>query len=133
MVGYLDLRASLLIYPLSEVLRTRLPVDLTLLCDLTERLSGLFIMARSVNSLGGVLHNVTMPRSWFIALILPDTDLRQDTSTFFVFAETMVDLMQQIDAQIQRSTTSASDAEEQFTVDGSMMSKFMGSLCIARM
>jgi len=131
MVGYLDPRASLLICLLSEVLRSKLCVDLTVLCDLVERLSGLFIMARNVNLLGGVLHNVTMPRSWFIALILPDTDLRQDTSTFSTFAETMIDLMQQIDTQVLRFPTTA--PEEQFTVDGRRMVGFMGPLYIARM
>jgi len=129
MAGYLDPRAPLLICPLSEVLRSQLRVDLTVLCDLVERLSGLFIMARNV--LGGVLHNVIMPRSWFITLILPDTDLRKDTSTLSTFAETMIDLMQQIDTQVQRPPTSA--PEEQFTVDGRQMVSFMGPFYIARM
>ena len=88
-------------------------------------------MARNVNVLGSVLHNVTMPRSWFITLILPDTDLRKDTSAFSAFAEIMIDLMQQIDAQVQRPPTS--DPEEQFTVDGGRMVDFMGPLYIARM
>jgi len=129
----LDPRGSLLICPASEVLRSRLHVDLTVLCDLAERLSGMFIMARSANSLGGILHKVVMPRSWFITLILPDTDLRKDTSNFFVFAETMIDLMQRIDAQIQHPPTSASAPGEQFAVDGSRMTSFTGPLYIARM
>jgi len=130
--GYVDLRAPPLICPLSEVLRSRLRVDPIVLCDLAERLSGLFIMARGVNS-EGVLHNVTLPRSWFINLILPDTDLRKDTSTLFTFAETMINLMQQIDAQVQRPLTSPSDAREQFVTDGSPITDFTGTLCIARM
>jgi len=84
---------SLLICPISEVLRSRLCVDLTVLCDLAERLSRLFIMVRSANPQGGIMHKVTMPRSWFIALIHPDTDLKKDALAFFEFAETMINLM----------------------------------------
>ena len=87
----------------SEVLGTRpVRIDLIVLCDLIERLSGLFIMAEKVDSESGVLHNVTMPRSWFINLIIPDMDLEKDTATFSMFAETIVGLMQRIDAQVRR-------------------------------
>jgi len=75
-------RASLLICSLSAVLRRWLRFDLIVLCDLAERLSGLFIMTHRANSCGGVPHNVIMPRSWFINLILPDTDLRKDAAAF---------------------------------------------------
>jgi len=133
MVEYLVPCISFLISPLSEVLRSRLCVDLTVLCDLVERLSGLFIMAHNVNILGGVLHNVTMPRSWFITLILPDTDLRKDTSTLSAFAETMIDLMKQIDVQVLQPPATGPDPGEQFTVDGRRMVGFTGPLYIARM
>ena len=124
-----------LICPPSEVLRDRLRVDLTPLCDLVERLSGLFIMARRVNPLpvGGVLHDVIMPRSWFINLILPGMWLRKDTSTFPAFAETMIDLMQRIDAQVQRYLTFSKPDAEQFTVDGNRVTNLTGPLYIARM
>jgi len=79
------------------------------------------------------MHKVTMPRSWFIALIHPDTDLKKDALAFFEFAETMIDLMRRIDTQIHRPPTSAHDPGEQFTVDGSKMTSFTGSLYIARM
>ena len=133
-VEYVGSRASLLICPLSEVLRCGLRVDLNLLCDLAERLSGLFIMAYRFNSRGGILHNVTLPRSWFINLILPGMDLRKDTSTFVTFASTIIELMQRIDEQAQRySTMSASDTGEQFIAEGSRMTNLTGSLYIARM
>ena len=90
-------------------------------------------MTRSANSLGGVLHNVTMPRSWFITLTLPRTGLQRDTSTFFAFAETMIDLIQRIDAQAQAPFASVFDTGEQFTVDGGRMTNFTGPLHVARM
>ena len=127
------MNVSLLISPLSEVLRSSpVRVDLIVLCDLVERLSGLFIMAMRVGS-GGVLHDVTMPRSWFINLILPGTNLRKDTSAFSGFASTMIELMQRIDAQVRPHPMPASDTGEQFIADGSRMTKFTGPLYVARM
>jgi hypothetical protein len=127
-------RSSLLIFPLSEVLRCGLRADLNALCDLAERLSGLFIMAYRFNSRGGVLHNVTLPRSWFINLIIPGMDLGKDTSAFSMFASTIIELMQRIDAQVQRYITkSAPDTGEQFIADGSRVTSLTGPLYIARM
>jgi len=100
-------------------------VDLIVLCDLVERLSGLFIMAERVNSGSGVLHNVTMPRSWFIKLNLPDTGLEKDTSTFLTFVETMIEFMQQINVQVQ--------SEGKFIADGGRITDITGPLYIARM
>ena len=130
---YMDPRTFLLICPPSEVICSQTYVDLTPLCDLAERLSGLFIMARRVNSPGRVLHDVTMPRSWFINLILPSTDLGKDTSSFFTFAQAMIDLMKQIYAQIQKPPTSTFGTEEKFTADGSRLTNLTGPLYIARM
>ena len=105
-----------------------------MLCDLAERLSGLFIMANRVKeSWRGVLQNITMPRSWFINLILPDMDLGMDTSTFLMFVETLVVLMLQIDAQVHRPLVSASETWEQLIADGSRINNLTGSLYIGRM
>jgi len=133
MAGYVSPCAPLLTCPLSEVVRSRLRVDLNILCDLAERLSGLLIMAYQTNFRGGALHNVTLPRSWFISLILPDTDLRKDTSTLFAFASTIIELMQRIDAQVRQYPTPASDTEEYFIADGNRMTDLAGPLYIARM
>jgi hypothetical protein len=81
----------------------------------------------------GVLHNVTLPRSWFIRLILLGTDLRKDMSSFTAFVTTVIELMQQIDAQVQRYPLPVSDTEEQFIVDGDQTTDLTGPLCIARM
>ena len=132
MTGCESPHAPLLIFPSSGVIRSGLRADVNVLCDLAERLSGLFIMACMVNSRGDILHNVTLPRSWFVNLISPGTDLRKDTSTFSMFAETMIELMQKIDAQAQQYRTSLPESE-QFIADGSRMTDFTGSLYIARM
>ena len=122
-----------LICALSKVLHSRLRVDLNALCDFVERLSGLFIMAFRVNSREGILHNVTLPRSWLIKLILPGTDLRKNTSTFPMFASTIIELMQKIDAQVQRYLTFSESDPEQFIADGIRMTNLTGPLYIARM
>ena len=125
-------RASLLTCPPSHVLRNGLRVDLNALCDLVERLSGLFIVAYRVNS-QGVLHDVTLPRSWFINLISLGVDLKKDTSSFITFASTIIELMQRIDAQVQQHPTPASDTGSQFIADGDLTIDFMGPLYIVRM
>jgi hypothetical protein len=105
---------------------------LNVLCDLAERLSGLSVMAYRANSPGGVLHNVTLPRSWFINSILPGMDLKKDTS-ILALVPTIIKFMQRIDAQVQRYPTSTSAAEEQFIADGDRTIDFMGPLYITRM
>lgn len=121
--------------PSSEVLHGNLCADLNALCNLAERLSGLFILARRSQLRGGALHGVTLPRSWFVNIILSWTDPRKDSSTLFAFVVNMIDLMQRIDAQVQRYLTPASDVsiEEQFIADGNRMTDLTGSLYIARM
>ena len=131
--GYVGPGASILIYTPSEVLFSPLRVDLNALCDLTERLSGLFIMAYRANSQGGVVHSVILPRSWFINLILPNMDLKKDTSTFLTLVSNMIELMQRIDAQVQQYSTSTLNIEEQFIADGGRMTDLTGPLYIARM
>ena len=133
MAGYVGPRTSILIYPPRGVLYSQLRVDLNALCDLAERLSGLFIMAYRANSRGGVLHNVILPRSWFINLILPGMDLKKDTSTFFALMSTIIELIQRIDVQVQQYPVSAPDIEEQFIADGGRMTNLTGPLYISRM
>ena len=89
-------------------------------------------MAYRVNSQGGVLHDVTLPRSWFVNLIPTNTNLGKDTSAFLTFASTLIDLMQRIDAQAQRYLRFPFDAE-QFIAVGTQMTNLTGPLYIARM
>ena len=101
-------RASILIYLPSGIFSSQLRVDLNALSDLAERLSGLSIMAYQANFRGGISHDVTLPRSWFIDLI-PDTHLGEDTPTLFTLVSTVIELMQRTDTQVQQYPTSTSD------------------------
>jgi hypothetical protein len=133
---YVNTRVSLLISP-SEILdNPPVRIDLIVLCDLVERLSGLFIIAERFSHGNEVLHNVTMPRSWFINLVHPDTDpkrdLEKDTSAFSEFASTIIELMQRIDAQVQWYIFTP-EIGGQFIADGSRITNITGPLYIARM
>ena len=131
----MNLHVSLLIYSLSEFLDCELRADVDVLCSLAEMLSGSFIMARKLDSYGGVLHDVTLPRSWFINLILPSRNLGKDSSTLSTFVMDIIDLMQQIDEQVQQHSIFAFSGSfgRQFIADGNRMTSLRGSICIARM
>ena len=126
---------SRLIRSSSGILRSGLPIDLNVLCDVIERLTGLFIMAHSmadeVGSRG--LHEVALPRSWFISLILPDTDPKKDASDLRNFVSTIIKFMQEIDAQTLRYPTATTTPKERFVVGGSRATNLTGPLHIARM
>ena len=105
-------------------------MDLNHLCDLVERLSGLFIMAYRVN-FRGLVHNVTLPRSWFINLIRPLPHLRKRTSAFLPFTRTIVDLMWRIRKQVE--SPPQSNHVDQFRADGGRVTNITGPFYIARM
>ena len=121
-----------LTWPLSGLFWSRLHVDLNVLCDIIERLTGLFIMAHKIDPQDPVLHEAALPRSWFINLI-PGTALRKDTSSFFKFVSITMDFMQQIDAQVQRYPTATTTTKERFVVDGSRVTGLVGPFYITRM
>ena len=119
----------------SGILRSGLPIDLNVLCDVIERLTGLFIMAHNMAHNAGSqrLHEVALPRSWFISLILPNMDPEKDASDFRNFVSTMIKFMQQIDAQTLRYPTATTTTKERFVVGGSRTTNLTGPLHIARM
>jgi len=106
-------------------------MDLNHLCDLVERLSGLFIMGYRVR-FRGILHNVTLPRSWFISLIRSHLDLRKHT-TIRSFTPTIVELMQDISKQVEQYHPFPPDARDQFKADGGKVTNITGPFYIARM
>jgi hypothetical protein len=106
-------------------------MDLNHLCDLAERLSGLFTMAYRIY-FRGVLHNVTLPRSWFINLIRPHQNLRKHTSMILPFTRTIVELMRRIAKQVEPHVPFSPDAEDQFRADGGRVNNITGPLYIAR-
>ena len=130
-----DSHASLLIRSPSEILQSGLPIDLNVLCDVIERLTGLFIMVHNMPHKVGSrwLHELALPQSWFISLTLPETVPETDASNFRNFVSAIIKLMQQIDAQILRYPTTATTTKEQFVVGGSRATNLMGPLYVARM
>lgn len=104
-----------------------------MLCDLVERLTGLYIMAGKADPETRVLHEVALPRSWFINLLPPGIDPRKDISHLFKFASTMIEFMLQIDAQVQHYPTTASATKERFIVNGTRVTDSTGPLYVARM
>ena len=127
MVKHMGSQNVPLIYP-SHVLLSRLPTDLNHLCDLAERLSGLFIMAYRVY-FRGVLHNVTLPRSWFINLLHPRPNLKKHTLRILPFTRAIIELMRRISKQLEQY----SDTGDQFKADGGRVNNITGPFYIARM
>ena len=107
-------------------------MDLNHLCDLAERLSGLFIMAYRVY-FRGLLHNVTLPRSWFINLIRPRPNLSKNTSTFLPFTRVLIDLMQRVSNQVEQYSPFPSETGDHFRADGGRVTNITGPFYIARM
>ena len=107
-------------------------MDLNHLCDLVERLSGLFIMAYSVY-FREKLHNVALPRSWFINLIRSHPNLRKQMSTLLPFTRTIIELMRRVFKQVEQYSPFPSDTVDQFRADGGRVTNITGPFYIARM
>lgn len=107
-------------------------MDLNHLCDLVERLTGLFIMSHRF-FYRGALHNVTLPRSWLINLIRPHTDLRKDRSMSQPFTRTIIEFVRQVSKQVEQYSPFPSDRVDQFRADGGRVNNITGPLYIARM
>ena len=90
-------------------------------------------MAHNVDPQSRVLHEVALPRSWFINIILPGANMRKDPSLIFNFASTVVEFMHQIDAQVQRYPTATTTSNERFIAGAGRVDNFKGPLYIARM
>jgi hypothetical protein len=92
------------------------------------------MMARKFDPLRNVLHEVALPRSWFIGFIPSDAKfLRKDTSYLPECASTVIEFMNQIDAQVQRYPTATSTTKERFIANGSRLTDITGPPYIARM
>jgi len=114
---------------LRQPILNKLPADLNHLCDLVERLSGLFIMAYRVHY-RGIVHNVTLPRSWFIILLRPLPSPEKHTSALLPFTRTIMDLMQRIDKQVESPPQLGH--VDQFRADGRRVTNITGPFYIAR-
>ena len=68
-------------------------------CDAVEKPCGLFILAYRFNAQQGSLHDVILPRSWFIGLSRFLQALDKNTSYLRRFVEIAVEFLQRLNSQ----------------------------------
>ena len=77
----------------------RIPVDVGPFCDAVERLCGSFILSYRFTTERGTLHDVTLPRSWFIGLSRSLPILDKNTTYIPHFVNDAIEVLQRIDNQ----------------------------------
>ncbi|KAI0656836.1 hypothetical protein C8Q70DRAFT_1046658 [Cubamyces menziesii] len=63
---------------LHHVVQRRLPIDITVLCDLMDNLCGCLVAAMRFRT-GAKLHDVTLPKSWILRIVRDDRILRNQS------------------------------------------------------
>jgi len=101
-------------------------------CDAVERLCGSFIVAHRLATRRGPLHNVTLPRSWFISLSRSLPTLDKKTNYLPRFVNDTIDLLRRLDYQREHSKSQISDSH-QFKHNESSLGALYASMYIARM
>ncbi|KAI0656844.1 hypothetical protein C8Q70DRAFT_1158814, partial [Cubamyces menziesii] len=82
---------------LDHILEKKIPVDIGVLCDFMEQLSGSLCMAFRLRANGGNLHDVTLPKSWILRLLPNVTSLStKDTQLSCLFKKHIGDLLEDI-------------------------------------
>lgn len=115
-----------------QILENRIPVDASHFCDAVERLCGSFILSYRFGTERGVLHGVTLPRSWFISLLRSSPPLVKYTSYIPHFINDTIELLRRIDLQREHYKPRITD-NQQFKHNGSSLAPMYASACIARM
>ena len=87
------------LYTFRQILVNRIPVDVGPFCDAVERLCGSLILAYRFTTEHGILHGVTLPRSWFIGLSRSLPILDKNISYIPHFVNDTVELLRRIDTQ----------------------------------
>ena len=108
------------------------PVDLGHYCDAVERLCGSIILSYRFMMGRGVLHGVTLPRSWFVNLFRPFSPLDKNTTWIPHFVNDTTELLRRVDLQREHYKPRPIDAE-QFKHNGSRLTPLYASAYIARM
>ena len=115
----------------------RITVEVGPFCDAVERLCGLFIMAHRFSPESSSLHDVTLPRSWFISLSrsLPALDKNIKGLRYFVndVIELLRRLNRRLDVQHEPPNSQATLDNRHFTYNGSSLGPLYASIYIARM
>ncbi|KAI0327262.1 hypothetical protein GY45DRAFT_1428013 [Cubamyces sp. BRFM 1775] len=82
---------------LDHILEKKVPVDVGVLCDFMEQLSGSLCMAFRLRANGGNLHDVTLPKSWILRLLPSVASLStKDTRVSLLFKKHIADLLEDI-------------------------------------
>lgn len=115
-----------------QILVNHVPVDVGHYCDAVERLCGSIILSYRFTMERGVLHGVTLPRSWFINLfrLLPPLD--KNTAWIPHFVNDTLEFLRRIDLQREHYKPRSVDTE-QFKHNGSRLTPPYASAYIARM
>ena len=120
------------LYAYRQILSNRVPVDIGHYCDAVERLCGSIILSYRFKTERGVLHGITLPRSWFISLLRSSPLL--DKNTFYIphFVNDTIELLRRIDSQRENYKPRSAD-DQQFKHNGSRLTPPYASAYIARM
>ena len=108
------------LYECRQILVNGIFVDIGPFCDAVERLCGLHILAYRFMTGRGILHGVTLPRSWFIGLSRSLPLLDKNTSYIPHFVNDTIELLRLIGGP-------------QFKHNGSRLTPLYASVYIARM
>lgn len=111
-----------------QILVNRTPVDVGHYCDVVERLCGSLILSYRSMTERGILHGITLPRSWFINLLRSSPSLDKNTSYIPHFVNDTIELLRRIDLQREDYRD-----DQQFKYNGSRLTPMCASACIARM
>ena len=120
------------LYACRQILMNRVPVDVGHYCDAVERLCGSLILSYRSTMEFGILHGITLPRSWFINLLHSSPPLDKNISYIPHFVNDMIELLRRIDSQ-REHYGSLSVGDQQFKYNGSRLSPMCASAYIARM
>ena len=107
-------------------------MDIGPFCDAVERLCGSFILAHRFMTARGILHNVTLPRSWFINLSRSLPLLNKNTNHIPHFVNDTIELLRRIDLQRELYNPQTADSQ-QFKHSGSRLTPLYASVYITRM
>ncbi|KAH9891312.1 hypothetical protein C8Q73DRAFT_119576 [Cubamyces lactineus] len=82
---------------LDHILGNKIPIDVGVLCDFMEYLSGSLSIAYRIGEHHGMLHNVTLPRSWIMRLAPDVASLSsKNTRAALVFKKHIDDVLEDI-------------------------------------
>ena len=131
-VGVTRILGSFITCARRGILIKRIPVNVGPFCDAMERLCGSLILAHRFMTGRGILHGVTLPRSWFIGLSRSLTVLNKDTNCIPRFVDDAIELLRRVDLQREHYGPQTGD-NQQFKHNGSRLGPLHASVYIARM